>query len=286
MRVIEPRSRQSRKKSHNHHEGDSLLAAIGLLILLGVIWFVAYRAFTANDAPPATNATTSSNSVQAPQKTGIIKTYTGDQFRELYERFAYPNTQRIDEHTPITGFSVSDERIKSLAATRGYTIRTAPVTDTFRSVAPGMQLQERAVQPWLSMQASAKQSGQLLELTAAYRSAEDQKQLFLNRLQAQGVVSSLVGNGTYDAQVLRVLASTAPPGYSRHHSGYTIDIACKNDPLVSFDRSSCYQWLSVENYKNAKTFGWIPSYPVGATRQGPEPESWEYVWVGSDTLTE
>ncbi len=286
MRVIEPKSRQQHKKSRSHHEGDSVVAAVGLLILLGVIWFFAYRAFTANSSSPSTNAPISSTSSQAPQKTGSIKAYTGDQFRELYERFAYPNTQRIDEHTPITGFPASDERIKSLAATRGYIIRSAPVTDTFRSVAPGMQLQERAAQPWLSMQASAKQSGQLLELTAAYRSAEDQKQLFLNRLQAQGVVSSLIGNGGYDAQILRVLASTAPPGYSRHHSGYTIDISCKSDPFVSFDRSSCYQWLSTENYKNAKTFGWIPSYPVGATKQGPEPESWEYVWVGSDTLTE
>jgi len=33
-----------------------------------------------------------------------------------------------------------------------------------------------------------------------------------------------------------------------------------------------------------KRFGFIPSYPENSGKQGPEPEPWEYVWVGEDVL--
>jgi LAS superfamily LD-carboxypeptidase LdcB len=95
-----------------------------------------------------------------------------------------------------------------------------------------------------------------------------------------------IASGRYDAQVSQVLAMTAIPGYSRHHTGYTVDIACKNNPNASFVYTVCFQWLNADNYKNAKTYGWIPSYPDGAGQQGPDREPWEYVWVGVDAVTE
>jgi LAS superfamily LD-carboxypeptidase LdcB len=42
--------------------------------------------------------------------------------------------------------------------------------------------------------------------------------------------------------------------------------------------------MSKDNYLQAKKYGWIPSYPEGAQQQGPEPEAWEYVWVGTASL--
>jgi LAS superfamily LD-carboxypeptidase LdcB len=79
---------------------------------------------------------------------------------------------------------------------------------------------------------------------------------------------------------------TAVPGYSRHHTGYTVDIACENQTTLSFIYTVCFKWLSQNNYERTKKFGWIPSYPEEAVLQGPEPESWEYVWVGIDAVTE
>ncbi len=38
--------------------------------------------------------------------------------------------------------------------------------------------------------------------------------------------------------------------------------------------------MAADNYRVAKQFGFIPSYPSGAGAQGPEPEPWEYVYVG------
>src|SRR5690606_25521512 len=38
------------------------------------------------------------------------------------------------------------------------------------------------------------------------------------------------------------------------------------------------------NYANAKRFGFIPSYPPDGGKQGPEPEPWEFVWVGVEVI--
>jgi D-alanyl-D-alanine carboxypeptidase len=149
-----------------------------------------------------------------------------------------------------------------------------------------MPLQERAVQPWKDMKDAAKTEGQLLTLTAAYRSADEQKSIFMERLSANRISIEGIARGTYDNQVNQLLRTTAVPGYSRHHTGYTIDIGCQNDPDVVFEASLCFKWLSADNYKNTKRFGWIPCYPEGAGEQGPDPESWEYAWVGTDALTE
>lgn len=289
MRVIEPKHRRSAKtKKEKHHDREGFLAAILILVLLGGIWYIGYRSFIKPDKNENQQTIAQKNEAltQEPAKKGVLKTYTGQQFKELYEKFAYPNTQRIDENSPITGVAPADTKIKTLAGDRGYIVRSAPVTDVFRTVAPGFMLQERAAQPWIEMQAKAKQEGILLALSAAYRSADDQKQIFFDRLQAAGVNINQIAGGNYDAQINKVLAMTAPPGYSRHHSGYTIDITCQNDPYVTFEKSLCFDWLSADNYRQTKEFGWIPSYPEDSSKQGPEPEAWEYVWVGRDTLTE
>jgi LAS superfamily LD-carboxypeptidase LdcB len=260
----------------------SLLVIIPLLAvgLYGVYSFINSKQFKTIQTAKAPVRFTE------PAKKGVLKNFTGPEFRDLYNSFAYPNTKRIAEDTPITSNPDADARIRKIAEDRGYHIRSAPVTDAFREVAPGMKLQERAADPWLQMVEAAKKDKETLILTAAYRSADEQKKILLDRLGSDGINIALIGRGIYDQRINEVLRTTAVPGYSRHHTGYTIDIGCQNDPSVIFDESSCFKWLSADNYKNAKTFGWIPSYPPGAGNQGPEPESWEYVWVGVDTLTE
>ena len=39
-----------------------------------------------------------------------------------------------------------------------------------------------------------------------------------------------------------------------------------------------------DNFYNAKRFGFIPSYPDDLNAQGPNPEPWEFVWVGVDLI--
>ena len=51
-----------------------------------------------------------------------------------------------------------------------------------------------------------------------------------------------------------------------------------------FGSTPAFAWIAANNYENAKRFGFVPSYPPDATSQGPNPEPWEYVFVGDDVL--
>lgn len=281
MQVIEPKKVSKKRKRRSKK-----LSILLLFIVIVTVSFIAYWQFYSAKkvGAPSVNQTSASHTPDAPKK-GVLKTFTGEQFKALYNSIAYPNTQEISEESPITGNPASDAHIRKLALAKGYLPRSAPVTDTFVDVGSGFKLQERAATPWLEMKAAAKNAGLRFGLPAAYRSAEDQKVIFLGRLSAQGINTERIPTGIYDAQINQVLRTTAVPGYSRHHTGYTIDIACDSNP-VNFDKSTCFKWLSANNYENAKKFGWIPSYPDGAGQQGPDPEPWEYVWVGTDALTE
>lgn len=237
------------------------------------------------EAPSNIEQAAMQNIAEKPKK-GKLKQFTGSQFRELYNNFAYPNTARINETTPITGNEKADERIRQIAEQRGYQLRSAPVTSAFQEVGDGHLLQQRAAQPWLDLVEAAKKDGHSFGLTAAYRSAEEQKQIFTERLARLNIPVAEIASGKRDAEVSRVLRMTAVPGYSHHHTGYTVDIACKDMPRTSFVYTTCFDWLSANNYENAKKHGWIPGYPEGGGKMGPDPESWEYVWVGKDAVTE
>jgi D-alanyl-D-alanine carboxypeptidase len=290
MRVIDPKQRERLRKQKSKPSRRPIV----LLVLLIVIGAGIFAKIQFSNSPETGSATDSqsqqaekSEQLPAPKaKTGKLKTFTAEEFRDLYHKFAYPNTAPISESTPVTGNESADKRIKQLAAQRGYKIRSAPVTNAFVNVGGGHKLQQKAVQPWLDLEAAAKKEGVSLGLTSAYRSADEQKKIFLQRLYVTGATNAGIAAGRNDAQVTQVLAMTAPPGYSRHHTGYTVDISCENQPGGAFESTVCFRWLSNNNYEKAKTHGWIPGYPKGAPMQGPEPEAWEYVWVGKDALIE
>lgn len=275
--------RRKPKSRYESHKRFLIILVLSATASAAGWWYVSGQ--KGNNLPPQTSEVVVQQSIpETPPKKGILKIFTAVQFRDLYNNFAYPNTEYISDSTPITGNPEADKHIRMLAEKRGYIKRSAPVTNNFKNVGDEMMLQERAAAPWLDLQAAAKKDGNALALTAAYRSADEQKEIFLSRLG--NLQLSAVSNGAYDGRITQVLSMTALPGYSRHHTGYTVDIGCGNDPAVVFERSACFDWLSADNYKNTKRFGWIPSYPEGVTEQGPEPESWEYVWVGLDALTE
>lgn len=261
------------------------LFLLAILLAGGYVFF--FRDNTVNKlGDPVQNPAPQQDSLEEKPKKGVLKTFTGAQFRDLYNSLAYPNTEQISDKTPITGNSALDARIRFMAESKGYTLRSAPVADTFREVQKGMRLQERAAEAWLNMQTAAKKDGIIMNLGDAYRSADEQKAIFLSRFTARNGDAHQINSGLYDQQIANTLKMTAVPGYSRHHTGYTIDIECQNNPAAQFIKTNCFQWLSTNNYENAKKFGWIPSYPEATGLQGPEPESWEYVWVGVDTLAE
>lgn len=275
-----------KKRAKRKPKSLKRIVFLALAILAGAGGYSVFAVRQDNKLPQKDSSVIAQNIPEPAAKTGTLKTFSGTQFKELYDNFAYPNTQIINEDTPITGDHDADAHIRALAVKRGYKLRSAPVTDVFREVEPDMKLQERAAQPWLDMKSAAEKDGIAISLIAAYRSADEQKEIFLSRLSAVHIPVQKIASGTYDAQLDQLLQMTAVPGYSRHHTGYTIDITCPGQNNVFFQNTTCFKWLSSENYKNTKRFGWIPSYPDGTNNQGPDPEAWEYVWVGTDTLTE
>jgi LAS superfamily LD-carboxypeptidase LdcB len=221
------------------------------------------------------------------------KTFTGMQFKDLYRSVlpTYPNTEAFPEPPSITGNVEADKRIRVIAERRGFQLTRIPVTALVKTNEPMLKgqtddlLQPLAYQAWLQLKDAAKSDNIPLVLSSAYRSPEWQRGLFMERLLSRGTSPEQIANGYGDSAVEATLSITAIPGYSRHHAGYTVDFWCE-DGSGNFASSGCFKWLSEANYLNTKQFGWIPSYPEGADAQGPEPEAWEYVWVGRDFLYE
>lgn len=301
MRVLEPNLSRRRKDSERPSDSTSYKirqfhgpkTIVAAIIIVAVATSLSSGRTHNNNSPssevkkPASNQIVSQDTSEPALKTSI-KSFTPQQFKDLYDRTIYPNTQPITEPLTISGNLAADNRMRSLALSRGYQLRSLPVAPIFKIGDPYLKdddlLQQKALDAWHELQAASTKAGLPLRIVSGYRSPQFQRNLFLNRLSAKGVSIEQVAAGLADPAVAAVLRSTALPGYSRHHTGYTVDLQCNNGTLEAFVNSPCYTWISHGNYLNAKLYGWIPSYPAGAAQQGPEPEPWEYVWVGKDAV--
>jgi len=220
------------------------------------------------------------------------KSFSPNGFKDLYEQVDYARAEAIAEAPWITGDPAADRRIEELAMRRGYRLREQ--ADENALVAQGPHaLQDPAMSAWREMQAAAQAEGVELELVSAYRSVERQRQIFLRELGLMSRQSTGreydtrdIAAGQADPWIEEVLRYSSIPGFSKHHSGYTIDIAdpSQGHAFTDFRYTPGFEWISAHNYLNAKRFGFIPSYPDGADGQGPDPEPWEYVWVGREPL--
>lgn len=176
------------------------------------------------------------------------------------------------------------EYISKKAESLGYELHpfTKEPLLTYENTYPTQPEVKNAYQ---ALQGAMLQDGISLHFVSGYRDYQQQQELFLNRLGLEILSESEVLAGAHDDKLNEVLKRTAPPGYSRHHTGFTVDFACDDDYLVyEFRDTACYQWMSENNFERIKSFGFIPSYPEGLSAQGPEPEAWEYIWVGKNAF--
>lgn len=299
MHVLEPKEIALHKKRvHSAKKRSKKIKAIIVIILVvslaGATWFVLTNQLTKKSSQPIETTTQPENTktpeptVQTPKTT--IKKFSSIEFRDLYRSIIYPNTQGFVTLPEITGNSTADARIRLLAEKRGFvptSIPVAPIEKSGEAMTGAYQddlIQPLAAKSWQQLKAASKTEGVSMSLLSAYRSPKSQRDLFTERLYSTGITAEKIAAGSGDDAVNITLGLTAVPGYSRHHTGYTIDIFC--DDGVAFPDSKCNKWITKDNYANAKKYGWIPSYPPGAGEQGPEPEAWEYVWVGTDLLYE
>lgn len=291
MRVIEPHTLRPKRKKTSALK--KLVIVVILVLVLGGGWLFLNKNNNVATVLPGVLGTTKKNDTRspAPGNDAKLQYLSGPQFQELYENMmlAYPNTQPLDIPPTITGNPAADKRIRTIASSRGYELRAVPVypiTET-SEIAGDVDnlLQPRAYAAWKPLKARARRDGIPLKLNSGYRSIDWQREFFLQKLRAKGLSDELIISGRGDDAIVDTLHVVAPPGYSRHHTGYTIDLWCE-DGSSAFKYSKCFKWLKANNYEVAKNLGWIPSYPEDVDDQGPEPEAWEYVWVGREQLVE
>jgi len=120
-----------------------------------------------------------------------------------------------------------------------------------------------AAKAWREMSAAAQANGISLRIVSAFRSVERQAEL---------VQAKLARGQPLEA----VLAISAPPGYSEHHSGCAVDITTDGSvPLEEqFELTPAFRWLQ----ENAQRFGFTLSFPRG-NPHGYAYEPWHWRWA-------
>jgi LAS superfamily LD-carboxypeptidase LdcB len=183
-------------------------------------------------------------------------------------------------HVPvITGHPIADNRLRKIAESRGYRQQLLIARET--ELAFPWSVHRCMLSAWQKLNKAANQEGFRLSIVSGYRSLQKQRQIFVSKLNQYGIRATHIMAGVVDDQIHAILDFSAPPGYSRHHSGFTVDIQNAETGLGAFGASPAYAWLARDNYRVAREFGFVPSYPEGIQGQGPLPEPWEFIWVGN-----
>ena len=116
---------------------------------------------------------------------------------------------------------------------------------------------------FVSMAEAADKAGFLLMVDSGYRSA---------RYQAR-IIAKYIKDGGRFADITRYVA---PPGYSDHEAGRTVDMVPSD---ATFSRTDTYRWLK----ENAIEFGFVENSPKDTTGLMPwEPWHWTYQTVDED----
>jgi LAS superfamily LD-carboxypeptidase LdcB len=126
-------------------------------------------------------------------------------------------------------------------------------------------LQKDAAASYDKMVADAKAQGIDIYAISGFRDNETQKQLFDRQVAIQGSEKAA-------AKI------SAPPGYSEHATGYTVDLGTSSatDLQYSFEQTKAYRWLD----KNAERYGFEQSF-TGKAGQGADNEPWHFRYTGS-----
>lgn len=258
--------------------------AIVVLVVAVSVFGVYSIFFNSDEAKEISNESAVEGVVEesAPGEPESYKVLSGNEYKTLFLDGSHPNTTVIVNTPSITGSDEADQVIAEIALDRGYVLQEVPKQDL--NMHDGFLVQDRLYGDWEGLVEEASASGHELNIESAFRPIDEQIELFMGAVNASGITISEIINRSADPLLDQIMKTVAPPGYSRHHSGYVIDISDSSSSV--FEYSEGFEWISANNYLKAKEFGFIPSYPEGADNQGPNPEVWEYVWVGRSQLVE
>jgi zinc D-Ala-D-Ala carboxypeptidase len=264
----------STTKSSDISSGINPQIAASIISSQSAIGMASQSSQNGKSEEPKVEVSSSATIVESPKIT--LRVLSGAEFQQIYESTQYQNVSDSINPT-VTDVPDVDNYIKALAEKRGYKLRPQAI-EHYLIATDGFLLQQPASDGWITLKQAATREGVNLVLTSGYRSIASQKSIFAADLAPEYQVADVL-SGKVDGALNKVMNRASVPGYSRHHTGYTIDVSCGGEGTV-FKNTSCYQWMKKDNFAQARLAGYIPSYPEGANLQGPNPEEWEFVWVG------
>lgn len=117
-----------------------------------------------------------------------------------------------------------------------------------------------AAQAWSRLKAGAREDGIDLHIVSAFRSVEQQVSIIERKLAA-------------GRSIQQILALSAPPFFSEHHTGLAVDIGTPGSAALErdFEDTPAFAWLTAR----AAAFGFQMSYPQG-NPSGFDYEPWHW----------
>lgn len=115
---------------------------------------------------------------------------------------------------------------------------------------------------------AARDQGVWVVPASAYRNIDRQRELFDNQVKRKGSSEAAA-------------KSSAPPGFSEHHTGYAVDLVDgrnkEADINQQFSNTQAFEWLT----QNAGKYGYELSFPEN-NAQGVNYEPWHWRFIGSE----
>lgn len=221
------------------------------------------------------------------------KTFEGSQWKEVYEKAksSYENITNNYEGLNYFGADNVNQVAIDLATKRGFTKRSLVADQSKLVNVEGYLIQPKMAGSIRELFKEMRDNGLGITFLSGFRGIPEQSTIFGEEFYKQSIINrnreisnQEILDRKADAVFNKSYDTVALPGYSRHHYGYTIDVTEPGTYYKSFESTKAYEWMSKDNFYNVKKHGLIPSYPKGVEYQGPEPESWEFVYVGTENL--
>ena len=241
-----------------------LLVVAVVLALAGALFLVRLTRGDADPGPPATgpsSSATSSGSTGSTEPTGPT-TSGGTTAVEAPPACAFG-----DEPTRFDGVGDWPRTLLDTTFRLGEQYVPPDLVPAGGSFGPGFEVRAVAADDLAALAEAAEAAGAPLDLIAAYRSYEEQADLFERRVQEQGEDFAL--------------AHVARPGHSEHQLGTAVDFKTPGAGDVDADWADSAQgvWLA----GHAWEYGFVLSYPKDATPVTCYTfEPWHFRYVGRD----
>lgn len=209
--------------------------------------------------------------------------YTEQEFVKLLQSSRLPNTKPIVYTPQFTSNEQANSRIKQIIESRGFKLTNVPKADISNNN-PGKEvvLQPLARRALNDLIDDAHKNNTPLIAIKGEVSVDESKSLFAEAIVNQGIQVQQIIDGSADNQILKIIGEVDPPGYSWLHTGYGVVFSCGNG-VQDFQTTTCYKWLSTDNYANAKRFGWIPIL-VGTDQSMTKARLNQFYWLGANNL--